>query len=538
MADVYRGWDGVLRRPVAVKLFRSAGVPGVGQRSRTEVAVLAGLNHPGLVTVFDGGEDDTDPAAPRAFVVMEFVAGPTLAVRIAAGPLPAAEVAALGGQLAAALAVVHARGIVHRDVKPANILLADPGPGGELPRVKLADFGVARLLDETRITSTGITVGTANYLSPEQAASAPVGPPSDIYTLGLVLLECLTGHPAYPGHGVEAALARLHHPPTIPTHLGPAWTHLLHAMTTHTPTTRPTAEAIATALDRAVSDPAFQVSTPPDAAADAAADADPDAPKAAVTQSGRGGEASGFAVEFISAELGLDSATADPRPSPVAVELRKRSDPPVVARLGWHRPAPILIAASAAVVTLIAVGIAFLASQHRSDATPPAPAGTTASQAVDATSTTAPPSTHRLSRRPAPPAAVVTTGQVAGNGPYIGTNVPVGADPTYVAGSDGPYGTQVAGPVSGPVGATTATSSASHGGTSSASSAPTAHSSPPSSAHSSPPSSAPSSPPSSNTGTTTPPSSASTPPPSSSAPPTSSSAASISSAGSGSSSAP
>jgi eukaryotic-like serine/threonine-protein kinase len=530
MADVYRGWDGVLRRPVAVKVFRSAGGPGMGQRSRTEVAVLSGLNHPGLVTVFDGGEDDTDPAAPRAFVVMEFVAGPTLAARIAAGPLPAAEVAALGGQLAAALAVVHARGIVHRDVKPANILLADPGHGAELPRVKLADFGVARLLDETRITSTGITVGTANYLSPEQAAGAPVGPPSDIYTLGLVLLECLTGHPAYPGHGVEAALARLHHPPTIPTHLGPAWTHLLHAMTTHTPTTRPTAEAIAAALDRAVSDPAFQVSTPPDAAADAATGADRDAPEAAVPQSGGGAEASGFAVEFASAELGLDSATADPRSTPVAVELRKRSDPRVVTRLGWHRPAPMLIAASAAVVTLLAVGIAFLASQHRSDATPPAPAGTTASQAVDATSTTAPPSTHRLSRRPAPPAAVVTTGQVAGNAPYIGTNAPVGADPTYVPGSDGPYGTQVAGPVSGPVGATTATSSVSRGGTSSASSAPTAHSSPPSSA--------PSSPPSSNTGTTTPPSSASTSPSSSSGPPTSSSAASISSAASGSSSAP
>jgi eukaryotic-like serine/threonine-protein kinase len=249
MADVYRGWDGVLRRAVAVKVFRSAGVPGVGQRGRTEVAVLSGLNHPGLVTVFDGGEDESDPGGPRAFLVMEFVPGPTLAARIAAGALPAAAVAAVGAQLAGALAVVHARGIVHRDVKPANILLTDAAAEeGELPRVKLADFGVARLLDETRITSTGITVGTANYLSPEQAAGAPVGPPSDVYALGLVLLECLTGHPAYPGHGVEAALARLHHPPTIPTHLGPAWTHLLHAMTTHTPTTRPTAEAIATAL--------------------------------------------------------------------------------------------------------------------------------------------------------------------------------------------------------------------------------------------------------------------------------------------------
>src|SRR5665647_2362775 len=132
---------------------------------------------------------------------MEFVAGPTLAALLKAGPLPTRTTSAIGRQLAEALVAVHDGHVIHRDVKPANVLLVDAAetPGGELspPRVKLADFGIARVIDAARLTLTGLTMGTATYLSPEQAAGAAVGPPSDVYSLGLVLLECLSGHKAF-----------------------------------------------------------------------------------------------------------------------------------------------------------------------------------------------------------------------------------------------------------------------------------------------------------------------------------------------------
>jgi len=250
MAQVYQARDERLDRPVAVKVFRSeAAVSGADLREQTEIRLLAGLHHPGLVAVFDAGTDQPGTAGQRSFLVLELVAGMTLAQRIATGPLPAGEVGEIGAQLATALAYVHEHGVVHRDIKPANVLLGPPQPEDAAPvTVKLSDFGIARLLDGTRITMLGMTVGTANYLSPEQATGADLGAPSDIYTLGLVLLECLTGHLAYPGHGVAAAVARLHHPPVIPTNLDPGWAPLLRAMTDTDPTARPTATDVAVTL--------------------------------------------------------------------------------------------------------------------------------------------------------------------------------------------------------------------------------------------------------------------------------------------------
>jgi serine/threonine protein kinase len=178
---------------------------------------------------------------------MELIYGRDLHARLRGGRLSPDDVAAIGADLASALDYVHGRGIIHRDIKPANILLAETRPG-TAPRPKLTDFGIARILEGTRLTATGLTVGTAAYLSPEQAAGAVLGPESDIYSLGLVLLECLTGTLEYPGTSVESAVARLHREPRIPADLGPRWAALLKAMTATAPSGRPAARDVETAL--------------------------------------------------------------------------------------------------------------------------------------------------------------------------------------------------------------------------------------------------------------------------------------------------
>lgn len=240
MADVWAADDELLGRAVAIKLFR---FPAVADQRRidAEVRTIAQLQHPGIVTVHDAGTAGDVP-----YLVMEYVPGATLADRLASGRMSPPEVAALGRELADTLGYVHAQGVVHRDIKPANILLRSPGGS-----VKLTDFGIARLVDSSRLTAAGLVVGTANYLAPEQAAGEPVGPAADIYALGLVLLECLSGELAFPGVGLEAAMARLHRPPAIPAQLGQAWIELLTRMTARRPEQRPTAVELAHLLDRA-----------------------------------------------------------------------------------------------------------------------------------------------------------------------------------------------------------------------------------------------------------------------------------------------
>ncbi|MFI6656441.1 serine/threonine-protein kinase [Streptomyces sp. NPDC050523] len=248
MADVYEGIDTRLRRPVAVKVFRPGSDPEPENCLATEAVLLARLEHPGLVTVYDSGRHDD-----RAYLVMQLVDGPTLRGLLTSGTLPQRRVAKLGGALARALAHVHRAGIVHRDIKPSNVLLDTTGDP------HLADFGIARLTDATRHTAPDALTGTAAYLAPEQVEGRPVGPPTDVYALGLVLLECLKGELEYQGTPLEAAIARLHRPPTIPTWLAPGLADLLRAMTARAPETRPDAEqcaALLTSLDlNAVSEP-------------------------------------------------------------------------------------------------------------------------------------------------------------------------------------------------------------------------------------------------------------------------------------------
>jgi serine/threonine protein kinase len=255
MSSVYAARDQNLGRDVALKLFApQAADADELKRQEAEIRLLATLNHPGLVTLFDAGVDTRVPDQPRPFLTMELVDGQDLRSRIRHSRVPLEEVAVIGAGVADALAYVHGLGIIHRDIKPANILLIQVRPG-EPVRPKLTDFGIARIVDGTRLTATGTMVGTAAYLSPEQAMGSPLSPASDIYSLGLVLLECIKGAVEYPGSAVESAVARLHRAPEIPAGLPTQWQHLLASMTALEPLERPSAADLEAALRHALVSP-------------------------------------------------------------------------------------------------------------------------------------------------------------------------------------------------------------------------------------------------------------------------------------------
>lgn len=249
MSTVCKARDEILLRDVALKIFSPGSADeGFEERQQSEMRLLAGFDHPGLVHIYDAGVDNGTSGPPQAFLVMELVSGNNLRSVLAEGPLSLAETTHIGHALAGALVQVHGSGVIHRDIKPANILVSEtPGPDRV---VKLADFGVARILEGSRLTATGMTVGTAQYLSPEQALGRPLTPASDIYSLGLVLLECLTGRTEYPGTPIESAAARLHRAPVIPEQIHHPIAELLKSMTDLEPDNRPTAAEIEEFLGR------------------------------------------------------------------------------------------------------------------------------------------------------------------------------------------------------------------------------------------------------------------------------------------------
>ncbi|MDP5185084.1 protein kinase [Blastococcus sp. BMG 814] len=191
MGQVWRGHDTLLDRPVAVKVLRDqfAADAVFRTRFRAEAQHAALLTHPHIVAVFDYGEVPAGPgAAPLAYLVMELVEGESLADVLARERrLTPARVVDVVRQAAAGLAAAHAAGVVHRDIKPANLLVTPQGT------VKLTDFGIARSAASAAVTGTGQIIGTAHYFSPEQAAGGQATPASDVYALGAVAYECLTG---------------------------------------------------------------------------------------------------------------------------------------------------------------------------------------------------------------------------------------------------------------------------------------------------------------------------------------------------------
>jgi serine/threonine-protein kinase len=201
MSTVYRALDETLQRQVAIKLMNREVASDSGQleRFRREARAVAQLSHPHIVGVIDAGEDESRP-----YIVFEYVEGETLKERIRRlGRLPIAEAVAYAIEIARALGAAHARHIVHRDVKPQNVLIDDEGSA------KVTDFGIARTLDEEGLTADGRVLGTTDYVSPEQALGQPVTGQSDLYSLGIVLYEMLTGEVPFKGEN-QVAVAMKH----------------------------------------------------------------------------------------------------------------------------------------------------------------------------------------------------------------------------------------------------------------------------------------------------------------------------------------
>lgn len=216
MGDVWKAEDTVLGRTVAVKVLQPAMLeePGFAQRFRAEARVMATINHPGVVQVYDYGESSVDGGGSVAFLVMEYVEGEPLSqVLNSVGRLTAARTMDLIAQTGDALQASHERGIVHRDVKPGNLLVR---PNGKLV---LTDFGISRSAMSGNLTQVGSVLGTASYVSPEQASgNRSITPASDVYSLGVVAYQCLAGNRPFVGESpIEVAMKHINEePPPLP----------------------------------------------------------------------------------------------------------------------------------------------------------------------------------------------------------------------------------------------------------------------------------------------------------------------------------
>ncbi len=418
MADVHRAIDTVSGDTVAVKLLRATD-PGAARRLAQEARALERLRHHGLVRLRDAGVGGGDG---QAYLVMDLVEGRTLAQALRGGPLGTRHTALVAATIGDALAYAHAHGVVHRDVKPGNVLLDRDG------KPHLADFGIASLADASMLTVTGTTLGTAAYMAPEQLEHHQVGPAADVWSLAMVLLECLLGRRVYAGSPAEVVARRLAGPVPLPPDLPAPWRLLLAGMFDHDPARRPSAAEVAAMAGG----PAFTAPWSPPAAA--AGPLPPGTvPDAAIAATGL--LAPGAVPDAAIAASGLLAPTAAEDPAtprdvagaPTAVaELpghphagRDDHDPaarrgqapqgPAAAQaLRWarlRRWAPWLAAAAAVAVVAVATTVfgspsarhaASGSSPHRaagpSSTTPTTTAPTATTTTTTTTTTTAPPS--------------------------------------------------------------------------------------------------------------------------------------------------
>jgi hypothetical protein len=233
VGEVWRGADLVLERPVAVKLLLAqyATHEEAVARFRAEARNAGSVSHPCIAQVYDFGEED--PTHPP-YLVLELVDGPSLAGRLAEGPLDPVQTMDVVAQAAAGLYAAHTAGLVHRDVKPANLLLGKDG------RVKITDFGISYAAGSVPVTCTGTLIGTPAYLAPERVAGASGTPAADLYALGIVAYECLTGQLPFQGAPLQVALAHRDRPlPALPESVPPRIAALVAELTAKAPWERP-----------------------------------------------------------------------------------------------------------------------------------------------------------------------------------------------------------------------------------------------------------------------------------------------------------
>ena len=237
MGEVWEATDHVIGRTVAIKILKDEymGDPGFLERFRAEARHAALVNHEGIASVFDYGEENGS-----AYLVMELVPGEALSTVLERdGALSADKTLDIVAQTASALQAAHAAGLVHRDIKPGNLLITPDG------RVKITDFGIARIADQVPLTATGQVMGTVQYLSPEQASGHPASPATDTYSLGIVAYECLAGKRPFTGESqVAIAMAQINEqPPPLPPTVPIPVQNLVMAMIAKKPSDRPSSSA-------------------------------------------------------------------------------------------------------------------------------------------------------------------------------------------------------------------------------------------------------------------------------------------------------
>ncbi len=400
MGEVWAATDTVLDRTVAVKLLN----PGLSQESdfverfRAEARHTAALQHPNIATVFDYGEDDG-----TAYLVMELVPGQPLSQIISErAPLSAQETVAILIQAATALAAAHEGGVVHRDVKPANILITPDGT------VKLTDFGISRAVDSVPLTQTGQVLGTAQYLSPEQALGQSATAASDIYALGVVGHEMLTGErPFDTGSVVSTALAHVNNPPPpLPDTVPVGLRDVISAAMAKDPADRP---ASAADMAHALGMPgaAFAPNAPVIPALTASA---PEPTEPPLTESAAISSAAASPATNAHAPTQAMPAPTRAMPRLAAQEGRGRLALLAGSLDGLRRPHPSratdrrsawLVGAAAAVLGVLAFVIISHASGNGAAKTPLTPATATSTRAsTSSTSATAPPVTSSATRHP------------------------------------------------------------------------------------------------------------------------------------------